>query len=340
MKIATHIPKKLPFSIKNYIENVTNILTSQGVEFINFSSKEELELAIKNVDLIWFPDCAGGSAPSLEFVNLITGRSKPTVATIHGAAPFSVPPKLYYPSIKSALKGEIYKYISFFKWQIYKKIVNKIITVSNYAKYEISKKLKLPEGKINVVYHGVDSKLFNTNSANSDSKKYFLHISQYQPIKNVSRIIEAYEKVDRPKPDLLLVIPGFEKDRKYLKKDINIITTPVSQQKAAKFYKKAIAFLFPSLRESFGMPILEAMACGCPVITSNVTACSEVARDAALLVNPYSVEDIAEAMEKIIRDKKLREELSQRGLQRAKEFTWEKSAEKHLKVFKEALEGM
>jgi len=83
------------------------------------------------------------------------------------------------------------------------------------------------------------------------------------------------------------------------------------------------------------MPIIEAMACGCPVITSNVTACPEVAGDAAILVNPYNTEEIAEATYKILSDEKLREELKQKGLKRAKEFTWEKCAKEHLKVYKE-----
>lgn len=91
--------------------------------------------------------------------------------------------------------------------------------------------------------------------------------------------------------------------------------------------------MFPSLRESFGMPILEAMACGCPVITSNISACPEVAGDAALLVDPYSVDDIAGAMKRLIEDEPLRQSLRQKGLSRSRQFTWRKSARDHLKVF-------
>lgn len=97
--------------------------------------------------------------------------------------------------------------------------------------------------------------------------------------------------------------------------------------------------MFPSLHETFGMPILEAMACGCPVITSNVTACPEVAGDAALLVNPRSVDEIANAMRRLMEEQELRETLWERGLKRALQFTWRKSAKKHLEVFEKVLEG-
>ena len=100
--------------------------------------------------------------------------------------------------------------------------------------------------------------------------------------------------------------------------------------------QNAFAFVFPSLHESFGLPILEAMACGVPVITSNVTACPEIAGDAAILINPRSVEDISNAMIKIAENKNLRKQLIEKGLERASEFGWEESAKKHLEVFEQS----
>ncbi len=97
--------------------------------------------------------------------------------------------------------------------------------------------------------------------------------------------------------------------------------------------------MFPSLHETFGLPILEAMACGCPVITSDVGACPEVAGDSALFVNPRSVDDITNAMKRLIEDDSLRQLLRQKGLARSQQFTWRKSADEHLKIFEKAVTG-
>lgn len=102
------------------------------------------------------------------------------------------------------------------------------------------------------------------------------------------------------------------------------------------FYSLASCFVFPSLHESFGMPILEAMACGCPVITSKLFSCSEVAGDSALLVDPYNINDLTNAIYCLIDNKKLNKELKQKGLIRSKNFTWHKCAKKHLEVYLKA----
>ena len=165
---------------------------------------------------------------------------------------------------------------------------------------------------------------------------FFLHVSQYQPVKNVHAIIAAYDQLSlSSKPDLLIVAPGFPDCD--VPAGVNLIVKPLSQKELAKLYLAALAFVFPSIRETFGMPILEAMACGCPVITSNVTACPEVAGDAALLVNPRSVSDLADAMRRLAEDASLRAGLRQRGLDRASQFTWLRSAQQHLTVFERAL---
>ena len=112
---------------------------------------------------------------------------------------------------------------------------------------------------------------------------------------------------------------------------------PLSQKVLVKYYQDAIGFVFPSLHETFGMPIVEAMASGCPVITSSTTACSEVAGNAALLVDPRSVDEISSAMKKLVMDIGLRQSLAEKGLKRASQFTWKKCAEEHLNVFERAL---
>ena len=165
---------------------------------------------------------------------------------------------------------------------------------------------------------------------------FFLHVSQYQPVKNIHAIITAYDQLPlSDKPHLLIVAPGFPNCS--IPAGVNLIVNPVSGEELAKLYRTALAFVFPSLRETFGMPILEAMACGCPVITSNVTACPEVAGDAALLVDPRSVSDLMGAMRHLAEDASLRADLRHRSLARAKQFTWRRSAEQHLEVFENVL---
>ena len=137
-----------------------------------------------------------------------------------------------------------------------------------------------------------------------------------------------------------LVIGGKQPERlKMLVKNLRlekevIFTGYINKNDLPLFYNVAEAFIFPSFHESFGMPIIEAMACGCPVITSNVFSMPEVAGDAAVLVNPYSVDEIANAMYTVLTDDGLREKLRKRGLKRAKQFSWRKCAEEHLKVYR------
>ena len=333
MKIAIHIPQKLPFSIQNYIDNILKQLDN-SLKIYKFCSFTDAEKINKKIDIFWFPYCAGGSTPSLRFLKIL--KNKKFVITLHGVAPFSLSLRNYYSSLKAALKGEILKYTFFIKWQIYKQLANKIITVSNFSKYELINKLKIPSNKIYPIYHGVDTNLFRPNNKKEfKNEEFFLHISQYQPKKNVDRIIEAYKKLSNPKPKFILIVSGYQKTVN----DDNIILIKKAKEtiELVGLYQKALVFVFPSLHEAFGMPILEAMACGCPVITSNITSCAEIAGEAALLVNPYSVDEISNAMRKIMESPELREDLSKKGLERVKQFTWEKSAKEHLKVFEMVL---
>ncbi|WP_297444276.1 glycosyltransferase family 1 protein [Desulfurobacterium sp.] len=335
MKLAIFKPHRMPLSIANYIDNVLENFP-EYVKFYFFFTKEEIRNLRDEVDIYWFPNCAGGSFPSVRLLTLI--EDEKVVVTLHGAAPFTVSPRIYYPTVKSLIKGELYKWMHFMKWQIYKDRISKIITVSNYAKEEICSKLLLPKDKVCPIYHGVNLNIFNEYGSMLGQGDYFLHVSQYQPKKNVDRIIEAYIKIPEPKAKFVLVLPGYKKEIK--NENIVLIKAPKTHGELAVLYRNAIAFVFPSLHESFGMSILEAMACGCPVITSNISACAEIAGNAALLVNPYSIGEISNAMRRLMEDSQLRKDLSERGIKRAKKFTWKESAMNHLKVFEGILKGI
>jgi glycosyltransferase involved in cell wall biosynthesis len=109
----------------------------------------------------------------------------------------------------------------------------------------------------------------------------------------------------------------------------------VAEEDLPALYTGALAFVFPSLYEGFGLPPLEAMACGTPVVASNVSSLPEVVGDAALLVDPYNVEELAEAMYRVLTEQELHEQLRRKGLERAQLFSWEETARKTLKVYEE-----
>ncbi len=330
MKIGVFCRTYAPFSVRNYVKHTISELTNGGVDFVRFAEKESPP---DSVDFYWDPG-TGRPGPYYKLLN----AHKSLVVTFHGVAHLALNLReCYGTSLKNLILGFAKKIKTLYEWHPFHQRCAAIITVSSYAKWEIQKYLGLDGDNIFPIHHGVDLKTFQPSNETNSQQPYFLHVSQYQPLKNVNRIIEAYARLPRKeKPRLLAIVPGYTK-REPFPKGVEVIRTPVDHKELVSLYQGATAFIFPSLRESFGMPILEAMACGCPVITSNVTACPEVAGDAALLVNPRSVVEIAEAMRRLIEDEHLRQELREKGLVRAQQFTWRRSAERHLEVFEKVL---
>lgn len=331
MKVGVFYPSRIPLSACNYIDNVISELTKKKVECFLFAEGEPIPAP---VDIYWDPRAMGGGSPYKKLAAI----ENPLVVTVHGASPFALPAKEHFSNIKSALISEYFKFRHLYNWRQFRNRCAGFISVSAYGKGEIAKYLSLNKNIITPIWHGVDLVVFKPDVTDKPGRPYFLHISQYQPKKNVDRIIEAYAKLSvANKPALVAVVPGYPQSAS-VPEGVELIRIPKNHQELAGLYRGAAAFVFPSLHETFGMPIVEAMASGCPVITSNVTTCPEVAGDAALLVNPRSVDDIAAAMGSLVADKSLREGLREKGLARAQQFTWQRSAEKHLKVFERAIQ--
>ncbi|MEK7508456.1 MAG: glycosyltransferase family 1 protein [Patescibacteria group bacterium] len=226
-----------------------------------------------------------------------------------------------------------------------------IITPSEFTREEILYLFKTPLEKIKVIYNSYDNNLFkpvtDQEKIQTVLRKYnihrpfFLSISRLEEKKNTAGIIEAFEifKEQRTKNKeqetklVLLGKPGhgFAKVEKAIEssKYKNDIILPgwVETADVPVLMSAAIAFIFPSFYEGFGIPILEAQACGLPVITSNLASCPEVAHTAAILVNPYRPAEIAQAMNEIVSSEKLASQLKEAGLNRVKEFGWNKAAE-------------
>jgi glycosyltransferase involved in cell wall biosynthesis len=174
-----------------------------------------------------------------------------------------------------------------------------------------------------------------------------LFVGGLSPLKNFGNLLRAYEKVYKMFPHKL-VFTGFKRWK--FSKDLQLVdqlglhdhvlfTDFIPDEDIPAMYNLADLFVFPSLYEGFGMPVLEAMACGCPVLTTETGCSPEVAGDAALLVDPYAPDKIAEAIQRLLTDEQLRQGLIEKGLVRAKQFGWERCARETLALF-ESLNGV
>lgn len=330
MRIAVYSPRNLPHSLRIYTENVTRELAALGAAIVPFAADAPLP---GDVDIYWDPRAAGGAAP---YRGLRAAR-RPLCVTVHGAAPFSLSVRECYPDALRALRGQWQKVRHIYEWRTFKGRLTAIITVSEYAKSEIERCLGLGGERIEPIYHGVDHELFHPAGPEPETNSYFLHVSSYQPVKNLTGLLAAYARLAAGRPRLVAVVPGYPRAEGGA--GVELHRQSMTPAQIAVLYRQAIGFVFPSLRESFGMPIVEAMASGCPVITSNATGCAEVAGQAALLVDPRSADEIASAMARLAADAELRARLRARGLERAAAFSWWRSARAHLALFQQALAG-
>ncbi len=212
----------------------------------------------------------------------------------------------------------------------------KIIAVSKATKLDLVKKIKLPKNKINVVYEGLNKDLFRIDTKGNSLRDYYLFVGTVQPRKNLERIIRALAKI-KDKNLVIAGSKGWMSDEIYdLPKELGIedrvkFLGYVPDEKLPALYSNAQALIFPSLFEGFGLPILEAQACGCPVVTSNQSSMPEVAGKGAIYVDPYSVDDIVRGMERL-QGTGYRLQLIKAGFENIKRFSWEKCAAQTLEV--------
>jgi glycosyltransferase involved in cell wall biosynthesis len=221
----------------------------------------------------------------------------------------------------------------------------RVITVSEFSKKDIADKYKIESSKIDVVYNGAEEAYKPLDKAEKEAvkakysggKDYFLYVSALHPRKNVKRLLQAFDKFkEATKSDMKLVLVGpmyfknneMEQVYKGMKfKDDVIFTGRLNVEELCKVTGAAFALTYVSYFEGFGIPVIEAMQCDIPVITSNVTSMPEIAGDAALQLDPFSVDDIAKAMQDIYRDEALRQKLIEKGRARCRNFSWDKTAE-------------
>jgi len=229
-----------------------------------------------------------------------------------------------------------------------------IIALSFHTKEDLIRILKVPESKVRVVYSATNEHLKRiTDPAEIASTRekfgidgpYILCVNTIEPRKNLPRLLSAYHLLKTEmKLEHKLVVCGmfgwlygdvFTTIRELGLEDSIVFTSYVKDEDLPRLYSGAELFVFPSLYEGFGLPALEAMACGAPVITSSSSSLPEIVGDAAIMVNPYSIEELAEAMFKVLTDEKLRDQMRRAGLSRASLFSWEKTASHTLSIYEE-----
>lgn len=368
MKVAIDIsPIKTGHFLKHrvrgtgvYLENLKRSLLKYHPEnkYIFFTRGEKLP---KDTDLVHYPYFE----PFFRTLPLF--RKYKTVITIHDLTPM-VFPKEFPAGIRGKIKWQMQKYAL--------KKADAIITDSNSSKKDIVKFVGVKPGRVHVVYLAAGeqykkikdqaSKIKDLRNKYKLPDKFVLYVGDATWNKNLPRLIQAIhltdiplvmvgkalaeEKLDRTNPwnkDLVKVqnmirnqesrpAGALAKRPEIINQIITLGFVPTEE--LVTFYNLATVFAMPSLYEGFGLPILEAMSCGCPVVTSKEGSMPEVAGDASFYVDPYNIYGIAKGIEKVFSNTALQKELSEKGLLRAKKFSWEKTARETIKVYEKVLQ--
>ena len=265
----------------------------------------------------------------------------PVIVTIHDIIPHVFPQK-YLNNILERIYYETAIRVSI-------KRAQKIITISEFSKQELIRHYRVKPEKIAITllaYNKAFRKIHEGSLLKPVQEKYNIHDkyllaiggSEYR--KNMQRLIHVYQK-HFSHAYKLIVIGGKWRDTdlpgKYAS-DINIrFLTNIPEEDLIAIYNMAEVFVFPSFYEGFGIPVLEGMACGVPVVTSNVSSMPEVGGDAAIYFDPYNEDDMAEKIGRVLQDELLRKTMIAKGLEKVKEYSWEKCAEETLQVYREVL---
>ncbi len=297
-----------------------------------------LECLLRPPDLLFIPS---------HTLPLVRRPSLKTVVTIHGLEYEYLPQYYQFPQKLYLTKSTEYAV----------RYATRLIAVSQWTKDQLVSQLNADPKKISVVHEGINVVPPRRSPASSaghhprsDCRQYILFVGTVQPRKNLVRLIESFKLAMKQlnNETMKLLIAGklgwlydeiLAAPRKFgVEKRVKFLGY-VDDRQLAGLYHQALFFILPSLCEGFGLPVLEAMAYGCPIIAARAGALPEIVGQAGLLVNPKNTDEIAAAMKLMIENQDLREALREKGFQRVKQFSWQKAAQKTVKIFKEVYES-
>ncbi len=244
-------------------------------------------------------------------------------------------------------------YVFFVKQQVYKIVIwyaayksKRVLTFTNYVKDDVVKYTGIKPKKIDITYCAADEIIEPAKPIkNLEGKNFIMYIGRPTPHKNLWRLIQAFDNLKGMHPDLKLVLAGkFDKNYSDIERRVNsndiegvVFTDYISEGELRWLYENCQAYIFPSLSEGFGLPGLEAMTHGAPVVSSNATCLPEVYGDAAHYFDPLDKQSMVSAIAEVLNDEKLREKLIINGRKQAKKYSWRKTAEQTLKAYESVL---
>lgn len=359
MKIAIDIqttlgqPTGFGFYVSNLVENLKQVDAKN--EYLLARPKSEVDFSTPQ-RFIWdqfkLPKIAAGASCDLLHQPCFSAPlcfRGPVVVTIHDIISILFPQNIPFASRMFYSKWMPFSYSK----------ASQIISISESTKNDIIRVLKIPEDKITVIHNGYDIRLKTRASSDELSKvrkkynlpeEYLLHVGTLEPRKNLSFLIDVFSEVikDKKNSNLSLVITGkkgwyyeglFQKVEKLGLQDRVVFTGYIDERDKKAIYQAAKIFTFPSIYEGFGLPPLEAMACGVPVVSSNTSSMPEVIGDAGILISPKNKSAWVEAISRLNNDSGLRGEMKKKNLSQIQKFDWVKTAQRTVEVYEKAVGG-
>lgn len=320
-------PQKTP---RHLLPANANIYEHDPFEIFGTKFLSSLIFPPRNLNYFQIIHCPTVVSPF--FFNTIKNANTKVVMTVHDLIP------IIYPLFNILRRRIYFKY--FLKYRFH--YVDHFIVPSQSVKNDLKKIFKIKDNRIDVIYEGVSSKYYPINDKKHN---YILAVSTLEPRKNFKRVIDCY--IELKKNNLVndkLIIVGkagwYYKDILKIPENLSkniIFKGYVSEKHLIELYQNAKVFVYPSLYEGFGLPVLEAMACGCPVITSKISSLPEVSGNAALLINPRNNAQLQYAMMTLCNDDKIRNIMIKKGKIQARRFSWTKCAAQTIRLYEKVL---